>query len=108
MAEEKNYTRHANELVEIAKRRRVGRRAPGYEDNKCLVDLEAITSLIGAGGSIFHLNFRDGEDYLHQVIYGDHWFTSSSKKPFAPEIREKYIGVDTRSPEEVALEVGGE
>jgi len=88
MEKRKSYKKQAEEILTFAKKNRTGSRVKGYRDNKTIISLEKMTSLLGAGAEIFNLNSSqvDGNPFLHEVIYESHRFLATSKEPYAPYI----------------------
>ncbi|MEK6898964.1 MAG: hypothetical protein AABW79_02615 [Nanoarchaeota archaeon] len=85
-----NYEERANELIRKCVKCKVGNREEGYTDDKCLVTLDGMEALIGAGARIRSLNKPSGDltnggsYYECNVRYRDRTFIyiSHSPEPF--------------------------
>ena len=83
----RNYKDIATALLESAKAEKMGRRAPGYRDDKYLATSEDIEALMGAGAKIIQLNdYVKETGYLQTVIYENHKFFTTTSEPLAPQI----------------------
>jgi len=83
VSEDHIYKSRAGILVQLAKAVKRGKKEKGYHDNKMLVTLSGIESLIGAGARIINLNRPSvGNKYVHEVLYEDHLFITSSAKQY--------------------------
>lgn len=74
--------RKADALVEKAIMLGVGKRAEGYHDDKMLVRIEDIVTLLAAGAKPMGLNkFAAGGVYMSEVVYYGFWFMAADYEP---------------------------
>ncbi len=90
VSEDQPYKSRARILAQLAKEVKRGKKEKGYTDDKMLVTLHGIESLIGAGAYVINLN-RPSErnKYIHEVLYEDHLFTTSSAKQYIYTVEKR-------------------
>lgn len=71
---------NAEEILEKAKRDKVGMRAPGYANDKQFCEAQDMLTLLQANASPVELNVSTEGRYFHRVIYSGHTFVSSTQE----------------------------
>ena len=81
------YVKRAEELLQEANRRKVGKREKGFMDNKMYINEKDISALIGAGAKVLVLNSKtvDGT-FVHEFEYKGYWFISATNTPYVPKV----------------------